>query len=73
MAVSNVVKTIQSQLYASGQMKVWSWDAHQWMAMDEHTLQFKVQGRHFTGHVRIVYTEGDDLYNICFGHWKNRQ
>lgn len=73
MAISNVVKTIRSQLYASGQMMVWSWGAHDWMAMDENTLQFKVQGHHFKGHVRIAYDEGDDLYNIHFGHWKSRQ
>jgi len=46
---------------------------HVWRAIDENTLQFKVQGRHFNGHVRISYDEGCDLYNIYFGHWRNRK
>lgn len=73
MEVSNIVKTIRAQLFASGAMKVWSWGSHAWMQMDELTLQFKVQGRHFHGHVRVAYDEGYDLYNIHFGHWRNRQ
>lgn len=73
MEISSVVKTIRAQLMASGQMKVWSWGAHAWMMMDKDTLQFKVQGHHFRGHVRIAYDEGDDLYSIHFGHWRNRQ
>jgi len=37
------------------------------------TLQFKVQGHHFKGHVRIGYDEGTDTYLVHFGHWKNQQ
>ncbi len=73
MEISNSVKTIHAQLLGSAKMKVWSWGAHAWMQMDTLTLQFKVQGHHFSGHVRIAYDEGDDLYNIHFGHWRNRQ
>ena len=73
MEVSNVVKTIRSQLYASGEIIIGSWGAHDWMAMDENTLQFKVQGHHFKGHVRIAYDEDYDLYDIHFGHWKHHQ
>lgn len=73
MVISQIVQTIRDQLFASGAMKVWSWGSHAWMQMDELTLQFKVQGRYFHGHVRVAYDEGDDLYNIHFGHWRNRQ
>src|SRR3990167_817167 len=73
MTISIIVKTIRDQLFASGATKVWSWGAHAWIQMDALTLQFKVQGRHFHGHVRIAYDEGDDLYIIHFGHWRNRQ
>ena len=73
MDTSNIVKTIYAQMMATGRQKVWSWGAHAWMKMNESTLQFKVQGRHFRGHVRIAYDEGDDLYTIHLGHWRNRQ
>ncbi|OGT38464.1 MAG: hypothetical protein A3F12_03405 [Gammaproteobacteria bacterium RIFCSPHIGHO2_12_FULL_38_14] len=39
MVVSTIVKTIRSQLMASGARKVLSWGAHNWMQMDELTLQ----------------------------------
>ena len=73
MAISYIVQTIRSQLMASDAQKVWSWGAHAWAQIDDLTLQFKVQGHHFKGHVRIVYDEGDDLYIIQFGHWRNYQ
>ena len=73
MPVSNIVKIIHQQLFASGAKKVFSWGAHAWRAIDENTLQFKVQGRHFNGHVRVVYDASYDLYNIYFGYWRNRQ
>lgn len=72
MDTSNIVKTIYAQMMATGREKVWSWGA-QWRRIDELTLQFKVQGHHFHGHVRIAYDEGDDLYVIHFGHWRNHQ
>lgn len=73
MEISNVVKTIRAQLMASGPVIVFSWGAHAWTMIDENTLQFKVQGNHFIGHVRIEYNVGDDLYDIHFGHWKDHQ
>lgn len=73
MAISNLVTTIRAQLMGTGATKVWSWGSHAWAQIDEMTLQFKVQGRHFHGHVRIAYDEGYDLYVIHFGHWRNRQ
>lgn len=72
MEILNVVKTIQMQLFGTGREKVWSWGAHAWIAISENTLQFKVQGHHFKGHVRVEYNVGDDLYDIHFGHWRNR-
>lgn len=71
--VTTYIKIIHSQLFATGAMKAFSWGAHAWCAIDEYTLQFKVQGRHFKGHVRIAYNINDDLYEIHFGHWHNQQ
>lgn len=73
MKVTSLVKTIQIQLLSMGRMKIWSWGAHAWTKIDENTLQFKVQGHHFKGHVRIEYIVGYDLYSIHFGHWKNNR
>ena len=47
--------------------------AHQWRSIDDKTLQFAVQGWHFTVHVRIVYICGSDTYTIQFGHFKSGQ
>lgn len=73
MAISNVVKIIRAQMMGTGALKVGSWGAHAWAQIDQMTLQFKVNGRHFQGHVRIAYDEDYDQYVICFGRWRNRQ
>ena len=69
MNQSHIVNTIRHQLFACGFHKVGSWGPHQWMMIDEYTLQFKVQGHHYRGHVRIEYNKGCDLYDIHFGDW----
>jgi hypothetical protein len=68
-----IVKTIREQLLTLGRIKVWSWGAHAWRAVDESTLQFKVQGHHFKGHVRVEYDFGMDVYHVHFGRWRNGQ
>lgn len=73
MEVSQIVKTIHEQLLVSGRMKVWSWGTHNWIAINEFILQFKVQGHHFTGHVRVEYDVAEDWYDIHFGHFQNHR
>lgn len=73
MELSNIAKAIRDQLITSNRVIVFSWGANGWAMIDENTLQFKVQGNHFIGNVRIKYNIADDLYDIHFGHWKNNQ
>lgn len=71
-----IVKEIQRQLFVS-KYKVMSWGAHAWKSIlplngwgvKGATLQFKVEGRHFKGHVRIELNEGNDTYNVHFGRF----
>jgi hypothetical protein len=67
-----IAKTIRQQLYSTGFLKVASWGAHAFYAI-ENGLQFYVKGRHFKGHVRIIYDYGNDLYNILFGEFKQKE
>lgn len=60
-----VVNTIRQQLFAGGRMKVFSWGAHAWAAVDQFTLRFKVQGRNFKGYVRVKLN-AMDTYDIEF-------
>jgi hypothetical protein len=55
-----IVQEIRRQLFAGGQMKVWSWGARGWTAMDEYTLRFRVSGHHHKGYVSIFLTSMDD-------------
>lgn len=64
MADLTVANTIREQLFAFGKMKVWSWGAHAWVG-GENFLQFKVQGHHFKGIVKITLNSMD-LYDIEF-------
>jgi hypothetical protein len=64
---SEIVKTIYQQLMTLGKIIVWSWGAHNWTEINPTTLQFTVDGALFSGHVRIEYDEGLDLYNIHYG------
>jgi hypothetical protein len=59
-----IAKTIQEQLFAFGKMKVWSWGANAWTAI-ENGLQFKVQGFKFKGTVKITL-HPSDYYIIEF-------
>lgn len=69
MAIAN---TIKQQFYAIGAIKVLSWDAHAFVAI-ESGLQFKVKGYIFQGYVRIHFDANQDLYNIALGHIHNYQ
>ena len=75
------VQEIHHQLTGLGGFVAMSWGCHQWMGVSMNnnpTLQFKVQGYLFHGHVRIELDRGRDVYNIHFGkytkttkNWKN--
>lgn len=63
-----IAKTIQQQLLTLGKIKVWSWGAHNWTAVNvdkNEGLQFRVQGFKFKGTVQIIL-KGDDTYTILF-------
>jgi hypothetical protein len=59
-----------------GQAKVRSWGAHDFIKIDDLTLQFRVNGLSFAGFVQISYCPGEDLYILRFisqdslGAWK---
>jgi hypothetical protein len=55
-----IVSEIRRQLYAGGTVKVMSWGAHAWAALDEYTLRFRVTGRLFRGAVTVHLTGMDD-------------
>ena len=57
-----IAKTIQQQLLGTGKIKVWSWGANSWAAIN-NGLQFKVQGFIFRGVVRITL-HPSDTYTI---------
>ncbi len=59
-----IAKTIQSQLMGLGKIKVWSWGANSWTAI-QNGLAFKVQGFKFKGIVKIVLMPSD-TYTIQF-------
>jgi len=63
-----IAKTIQSQLMGLGQMKVWSWGANSWTAI-QNGLAFKVQGFKFKGIVQITLMPSD-TYTIQFSKAK---
>lgn len=48
-----------------GNVKVWSWGAHDYRNIENKILRFKVGGRHFKGLVWIA-VNGADLFNIYF-------
>ena len=58
--ISSVVKTIYQQIMAGGQIKVMSWGAHNWIAVDDYTLRFTVNGHHHKGYVKVRLTAMDD-------------
>ena len=59
-----IARTIHQQLMEGGKLKVWSWGANSWAAI-ENGLTFKVQGFKFTGRVNIIL-KPDDTYTIQF-------
>ena len=59
-----VATEIKRQLFCLGKIKVWSWGANSWAGGDNFLI-FKVQGRHFTGKVKITLNSMD-LYDIEF-------
>jgi len=64
------IKEIYSQITKMGGFKLMSWGPSQFLGVimnDNPTLQFKVQGQHFKGHVRIELDRPRDAYNIHFG------
>jgi len=76
-----IASTIREQLNWSGPQVVWSWGAHQWIAMGENKrednamlggLKFKVNGRLFKGWV-IVWLRADDTYSIELGKFNARK
>lgn len=66
----NIPTVIKQQLFAGGWAIVGSWGAHNWLALDENTLAFFVQGYLMKGIVTIKLDEARDLYDISF--FKNR-
>lgn len=48
------------------QSKVMSWGSHNFIKLDNYTLQFSVNGFLFQGLVQIAYDLVEDLYNIRF-------
>jgi hypothetical protein len=50
-----IAKKIQEQLFAFGQMKVFSWGANSWTTVKDG-LSFKVSGFKFKGEIRILLT-----------------
>lgn len=58
-----IVTTIRKQLYAGGKMKVWSWGAHAWTAIDKYTLRFRVSGHLHKGVVTVFLTPMD-VYTV---------
>lgn len=59
-----IAKTIRTQLFAHGKIKVWSWGSHAWTAIN-NGLAFKVQGFKLKGVVKIVLMPSD-TYKIEF-------
>lgn len=57
-----IANTIRQQLFGTGTVKVWSWGAHNWVAIPNGLL-FKVQGFIFKGYVAINLMP-DDTYTI---------
>jgi len=58
-----IVSTIKAQIIQGGMMKVMSWGANSWAAVDEYTLRFKVQGHLFKGFVQVFLTPMD-VYRV---------
>ncbi len=59
----SIVNTIKRQICTLGGIKVWSWAARGWTAIDEYTLRFRVSGHHHKGYVQ-VFLNGMDTYDI---------
>lgn len=59
-----IATTIRQQLLALGQIKVWSWGANTWRAIEDG-LYFRVQGFKFKGEVMIIL-RANDTYTISF-------
>jgi hypothetical protein len=62
--ISEIVKTIHQQIYAGGQIKVWSWGARSFVALNEYTLRFRVSGHLHKGYVTVFLTPMD-VYKVC--------
>jgi hypothetical protein len=65
-----VATTIRQQLFAFGQMKVWSWGATNWSCgqlaeTKESFLAFKVSGLKFKGIVKVIL-DWSDTYKVQF-------
>lgn len=69
-----ILQEIWSQLVTLGKIKMWSWGVCgiKSVAQTQNPfLQFKVNGRHFKGHVRVEY-HFNDTYTIKFGRFGRR-
>jgi hypothetical protein len=53
-----IAETIRKQLLGTGTVKVWSWGANTWRAI-QNGLTFKVQGFKFRGDIQIILMPSD--------------
>ena len=58
-----IIKEIRRQIFAGGVIKVMSWGANSWTAIDQYTLRFKVQGFLHKGFVTVCLTPMD-VYEV---------
>lgn len=72
----NAIETIYQQLAATITDKsiLEDWNVRACHAINNRTLQFKVSGSCFQGHIRIQYVRKHNLCNLYFGHYgKNKK
>jgi len=71
----NAIETIYQQLAPTitDKLILEDWNARAWHTINNHTLQFKVSGSCFQGHIRIKYDRKHNLCNLYFGHYKKRK
>ena len=51
-------------------VRIYSWRARNFKAIDKNTLEFRVLDDNY---VRIKYDMEADLYDIYFGHYRNKK
>jgi len=72
----NTIETICQQLAATitDKLILEDWNVRACNTINNRTLQFKVSGSCFQGHIRIEYDRKHNLCNLYFGHYrKNRK